>query len=176
MTVEACLTRYFRSRRRQNRHEAVTRIAERTSDHPETAASRGRSVTEGAIERLTVKDVRTLFDHIHTRPGMWFIEPSFRVTAAFISGYDEGRGREPLRGFREWLIVRLKWGSNLGWESLVLRAAFPHVDAPEELLVPGSREDRLAINMLFELFAAFDDVRSSPGGLARILEAHEAYV
>src|SRR5690349_1967061 len=60
-----------------------------------------------------------MIQNLCARPGMFVIPTSFATVCVYIQGFDDGRGGSPLLGFREWLVLRHKGGSNLHWSGLV---------------------------------------------------------
>ncbi len=110
---------------------------------------------------------RLLFEKVRKHPGMYFQDESYGVTAAFVLGYDEACEGGALAGFREWLVLRIGTGSNLSWPALVLHAAFPGVDSPQNAL-SSAEAHRHAVAMLFQFIDEFDDAREKHGGVERI--------
>lgn len=107
---------------------------------------------------------------------MYFLEETYAVIAAFLQGYDAAYEGGLLAGFREWLVVRLMTGSNLGWSALVLHAAFPGTQSPQDALRTKPNAERVAIDVLFNLLAEFDEMRKQHEGLKDIFVAYERYV
>jgi len=107
---------------------------------------------------------------------MYGLHETYAVYAAFLQGYDEAYEGGLLAGFREWLVVRLKTGSNLAWSVLVLYSAFPGIRPAEDALPAGSDAERAAIDTLFALLAEFDDIRGQHDGLRKIYRDYEKYV
>lgn len=107
---------------------------------------------------------------------MYLLQETYAAMAAFVQGYDAAYEGGLLAGFREWLVVRLMIGSNLGWSALVLHAAFPDVQSPQDALRTKPDTERLAIDALFNLLAEFDEVRRQHEGLKDIFVAYEKYV
>lgn len=116
-----------------------------------------------------------LFEKVRSRTGMYFTEETYPVVAAFVLGYDMACEGGVLSGFREWLVMRVGSGSNLAWSALVLDCAFPDSHPPEEALSAGPKAQRHAIDTLFALLAEFEQERSRPDGLRRILVAFEEW-
>ena len=119
---------------------------------------------------------QVLFDSVRRHPGMYFLEETYAVIAAFLQGYDSAYEGGLLAGFREWLVVRLMTGSNLGWPALVLHAAFPDEQSPQNALRAKPDAERVAIDVLFNLLAEFDEIRRQRDGLKDIFVAYEKYV
>ena len=121
-------------------------------------------------------DYKELFEGVRNRTGMYLMNPTYQEADAFVGGCDAGNEWCLLLGFREWLIVRTSWGSNMSWTRLVLRVAFPEEDDPQELLKHCSdAQHRHAINVLFDLLKEFFEARSGIG-IQRIFESHSAWV
>lgn len=106
---------------------------------------------------------------------MYLLQETYPVIAAFVQGYDEACEGGLLAGFREWLVVRLMTGSNLGWPSLVLHAAFPDAPSPQDALRSEPDGDHVAIDTLFSLLAEFDEVRRGHDGLLSVFAAFERH-
>jgi hypothetical protein len=117
-----------------------------------------------------------LFDRIHSHLGMYFIEESYSIVAAFIMGYDLAYQGGLLNGFREWLILKVNGCNNLSWEELVLQIAFPDSKSPRELLKARPNLERQAIDMLFALLAEFDEVRSKYDSLKDIFFRYQQWI
>ena len=66
-------------------------------------------------------DQVAVIEHLRRHTGMHVPEVSFVAVCSFVAGYDLALNGLPLRGFREWLALRLRWGSNLSWDALVLQ-------------------------------------------------------
>lgn len=122
-----------------------------------------------------MRDHQRLFDSVRQRPGMYFLEETYSTIAAFVQGYDMACSGGLLVGFREWLVVRLMTGSNLGWPALVLHAAFPDVQSPQETLHRKPDGQRVATDVLFNLLAEYDKVRAKHDGLKDVFVAYENY-
>ncbi len=85
----------------------------------------------------------------------------------FLVGFDVAQSGGLLRGFREWLIVRMGQWSPLVWEALVFQQAFPG----GSLTVKRSLEpeqDKHAVDFLYAYILEFLDVRDNPERLARM--------
>lgn len=108
-------------------------------------------------------------------PGLFFSPTEYDVAAAFLSGYNLAVGGSLLRGFDEWLVVRVGFGNNLSWPALVLRLTFPRSQSPrEQLQEPGMQE--LAVKSLLALLIEFTEEKESPRGLFRILLKHQRWL
>jgi len=107
---------------------------------------------------------------------MYLLEERYAVIAAFIQGYDLACEGGLLAGFREWLVVRLMTGSNLGWSALVLHAAFPNSKSPQTALQADPEGERAAIETLFDLLAEFDEIRKRHDGLMEVFIAYERFL
>ncbi|MGD0900966.1 MAG: hypothetical protein ABR915_24300, partial [Thermoguttaceae bacterium] len=79
-------------------------------------------------------DDQRLFAHLRRAPGMFVWHVSYDTVTSFIEGYDTALQSGPLRGFREWLVVKNNGGNSLGWPVHVLRSAFPDVENAFEAL------------------------------------------
>lgn len=112
-----------------------------------------------------------LFEKVRSRTGMYVQEETYAVVAAFVLGYDMACEGGVLSGFREWLVMRVGSGANLGWSALVLDCAFPDSKPPEAALSASPTSQRHAIDTLFALLAEFEQEKSRPDGLRRIFVA-----
>jgi hypothetical protein len=117
-----------------------------------------------------------LFERVRQQPGMYLLQDTYAATAAFVQGYDAAYEGGLLAGFREWLVVRLMTGSNLSWSALVLHAAFPDMQSPQDGLRTRPGAERLAIDALFSLLAEFDEIRKRHDGLKNVFVAYEKHV
>ena len=113
-----------------------------------------------------------MFERVRKRTGMYLRPETYAVVAAFVSGYDEACEGGTLCGFKEWLVLRLKSGSNLHWPALVLVAAFPDAENAEQALSSGPQAERHAIDTLFDLLSAFEEVRAKHDGLRQVFLAY----
>lgn len=116
-----------------------------------------------------------LFESVRKRTGMYFQQETYAVVAAFMLGYDVACEGGLLVGFREWLVVRLGTGSNLAWSALVLHAAFPQAQSPQQEVLSGPNAERRAIETFFDLLAEFERARSQPDGLKEIFIAFDSW-
>lgn len=64
------------------------------------------------------------------RPGMYLHPPSLDTVIAYIDGFNTARSGGPLRGLREWLVVRANGGNNLHWSGLACQLMAPAPDDP----------------------------------------------
>jgi hypothetical protein len=119
---------------------------------------------------------RELFENVRARMGMYFMDESYGAAAAFVMGYDLACEGGVCTGFREWLVMRVGRGANLGWEALVLFAAFPSSNNPHAAVLASAETQRHAIDVLFSLLAEYDDVRSGTDGLRRVLVDYERWL
>ncbi|MBK9035609.1 MAG: hypothetical protein IPL61_30850 [Myxococcales bacterium] len=98
---------------------------------------------------------------------MWLSNPSFARIAAFIAGYDAHTDGTFLIGFREWLIVELDDGNNLGWEGLVVMLA--NEAALEE-------PTDAATATLFDLLERFLEERKGRLGVYKIYRRYDEWL
>ena len=101
---------------------------------------------------------RELFESIRLRPGMYFTEERYVVVAAFVLGYDAANDGQILEGYRDWLAEKLGFGANLSWEPLVLSLAFPDAKQPEIEVELSEKNQRVAIDLLFETIYQFTEL------------------
>jgi hypothetical protein len=59
-----------------------------------------------------------ILEDVRRRSGMFLSSPTLDNMTAFWVGYDTALSGGLLIGFREWLVMRLGYGTNLGWEAL----------------------------------------------------------
>jgi hypothetical protein len=112
---------------------------------------------------------RAAFDNVRRYPGMYFSEVRFDVVAAFIQGFDAAYEGGVLIGFKEWIVLRLGYGTNLYWVPLVLDAAFPDQKPGAMFGVSLSAADeKKAIDKLFELLDAFEHEVDTVNKLSKI--------
>jgi hypothetical protein len=119
---------------------------------------------------------RELFEAIRTRTSMFLPEETYVAVAALILGYDLACEGGVLVGFREWLVVRVDGGSNVGWESLVLYAAFPSAKDVHKAVRASPKAQRHAIDTLFELLGEYESVRDRQDGLKHIFVAFDRWL
>ncbi|GAB1688359.1 hypothetical protein [Krasilnikovia sp. M28-CT-15] len=112
-------------------------------------------------------------DHLQRRPGMWGLDGSFGQYAAFLEGYGTAEGRA-LEGWREWLVVQLDGGNNLGWQGLVHRLALP--DWEPGYLPLDEVQDKAVVVALFRLLNQFVAERESGGGALSVKAVHQAWM
>lgn len=98
-------------------------------------------------------DYRELFRSFRQRPGMYLgrAELGYPSAVAFVAGVDHGSEFAVLDAFREYLVLQLGHGNNLGWESLVLQLRLP-ADFSRPL---SAENDQLAVAGLFDLLDEF---------------------
>jgi hypothetical protein len=106
-----------------------------------------------------------LFESVRQRTLTYLTEETYAAVVGFVSGYDAGCAGGLLLGFREWLVLRLGLGSNLGWPTLALHVAFPAARSVDATVLDGSNAHRHAIDTLFDLLFEFDELRSDRDGL-----------
>lgn len=104
---------------------------------------------------------------VHQRPQIHGLDGSYRSAVAYVLGCDAGTSGVMLAGFREWLIVRLDAGNNLGWPGLVLRAVAAEGRMADSASA-GEEDDRLRRDGLFQLLDEFFERRDERDGLVRI--------
>lgn len=107
-------------------------------------------------------------------PGMFVTPVSFETITAFLTGFDSASGNTALRGFQEWLVLRLGTAFNATWPLLVLLLAFPNTRSPYYRL--RGTGQKTAINCLFGLLEEFFAERTAPGGLASISARYQEWL
>lgn len=97
--------------------------------------------------------------NLQNRSGMFGLDGTFPMYVAFLHGYIFSEEARWIDGFRGWLAEKNGDGFNLGWESLVIRIAFP--EDSDEWRVFKKRDvesDSLLAGKLFELLSEYIDV------------------
>jgi hypothetical protein len=107
---------------------------------------------------------------------MYLPNETYTAAAAFVLGYDLACEGGLCLGFREWLVMRIGSGSNLSWEALALHVAFPTSNNPQEAVHASAETERHAIDVLFQLLAEYDEVRSKHDGLREVFSAYERWL
>ena len=110
-----------------------------------------------ARQDVEVADLREMtereyFASVSERPGMFIRRPSLIGLEAFLVGYDQNarrHGGPGLEGWRDWLMNRLGYQSNLVWENLVRRVALP--DAGDDVWDLTPEKEAHVIRVLFHL-------------------------
>ncbi len=82
---------------------------------------------------------------------------------AFVAGFDAATGYTLLRGFQEWLVVRLGYGYEVHWMGLVARSVAATADPADSVLAlvgdflcdVDDRDGRRA------LYQRFDELRNT---------------
>ncbi|MFD0402307.1 hypothetical protein ACFVHI_30000 [Kitasatospora sp. NPDC127121] len=98
-----------------------------------------------------------LVANLQKYPSMFGLDGSYSMYVAFFRGYEIGADAEWLRGFRDWLVRDLGYGQNLGWESLIIRAAMPGRSDHWQLFGPRDEETEQALTeTLFRRLEEFD--------------------
>lgn len=102
-------------------------------------------------------EARAILDGFRRRPSMYIFGVSFGSVTAFLTGLCLGSDPNLLDEFRRWLLIRTGGtGSNLTWEALVLRIAFPDVVQPHRELTSPT-QDEAAVASVFDLLSEFLD-------------------
>lgn len=100
-------------------------------------------------------DYMNEFKQVRRHPGMYLHDRTFGEASAFVLGCDAGNDSCLLDGFREWLIVKVDGYNNLAWSALVLHLAFPGHPNPQDAWRESERNNRIAIDVLFDLLDEF---------------------
>jgi hypothetical protein len=116
-----------------------------------------------------------LLQHVAKQPSMYFNPVEFDVAAAFLQGFDLANSGGVLVGFREWLVVKLGYGSNLIWSALALQLLFPESESPRQSLVDSGDQKR-AVELLFGIVEEFWQERESLNGLRRIYLKYQTWL
>lgn len=108
-------------------------------------------------------DYPEYFSVAHRSPAALGLDGSFVTAAAFVSGCDVGSSWRLLDGSREWLVLELGRGLNLGWQPLVLLNVMPSGFRKSSTAKLDSEENAIAIDGLFRLLRTFWEVRNVHG-------------
>jgi hypothetical protein len=119
---------------------------------------------------------RKPFEDVRNRIGSYLREPTYACAVALVVGYDLACAGGVLAGFREWLIARLGRGNTLSWDALVLEVAFDGSKDAQQAVRASAATEKQAIDVLFDLIAELDEVRSAPDGLRRIYANYERWL
>jgi len=115
-------------------------------------------------------DYRTLFERVHSRPGLFGLDGSYGQFSAYVDGVDTGNAGRLLTGFREWLVTRLGDGDNLVWRGLVLRLAFPDASSIRPEVLSDVELNRTAVDALFALLDEFLALTERGGALVQVYD------
>jgi len=108
-----------------------------------------------------------IFQHVAARPSSFLASVEYDVAIGFIDGYDAATHGGVLVGLREWLIVKLGFGNNLIWSSLIQRLIF-HEQSNANEVFPDPVKPELSIRKLFTILDEFATERDSANGLRSI--------
>ncbi len=115
-----------------------------------------------------------LLEHVLRCPGMYCPKVDYDLITAFINGVDHGNNCGLLKGFREWLIVRLNSGNNQVWTELVLHFAYPESASPRDDLAKSDHTH--AINTLRTLLERYWNARREMHGLCWIFVDYKEWL
>jgi hypothetical protein len=90
-------------------------------------------------------------------------EPSIEQANAFLAGFDVAWGYSLLRGYQEWLVVRLGGGYNIHWFGLGHRLALgigPYDAVPEDRV---GEESGAGVRVLESVIEFLDEVDQLDG-------------
>lgn len=100
-------------------------------------------------------------------------EPSIEQTLAFIAGFDVAQGFAPLRGFSDWLVVKLGGRChNIHWFGLVRSLALGVAPWDPSPKLSPTLEAAAAVR-IFELVIEFLDDVNGIDGRRRMYAAYE---
>ena len=95
---------------------------------------------------------RMLVWNLQKRPSMFGVRNRYENYTAFLRGYQFSEDADWLVDFGPWLARIVGNGENLGWESQVLRIAFPEDASLRAFYKDRSTDiDRDAVDKLFDL-------------------------
>ncbi|WP_433271178.1 hypothetical protein ACQPZF_11720 [Actinosynnema sp. CS-041913] len=118
--------------------------------------------------------LQNLLKGVHARPGMYGLDGSYPAAVNFIRGCDFGNDFALLRGFREWLLVRLGYNSSLDWSALCLRLAFEVEESGRTTDPVSAEEHRRAVDTLFALVDGFLTDARDPHKLAAMYQEYQS--
>ncbi|MBI2920683.1 MAG: hypothetical protein HYY18_06315 [Planctomycetes bacterium] len=101
-----------------------------------------------------------LFAAVRAHPGMYLMNSTFGEAVAFVDGFDIARKGRPLKGFKEWLVSRLGYGTNLHWAGLVLSLTYPDEPDPKLAASKSRQAQNKALDSLFSLVDEFLSTRT----------------
>lgn len=110
------------------------------------------------------------FEDVGRRPGNYLHDWKFDTAVGFVDGFNVAHDGAALLGFNEWLVLKLGYGSKLGWSTLVRRLL---AEADEEGASSPDDPDAQLVQGLFALVVEFLKERSSRNGLRTIFLRHE---
>ena len=117
---------------------------------------------------------RPLFEKVRKYTSMYLHDTTYSSATGYLLGYDDATEGGLLLGFHEWLVLRLKFGANLGWSALVLYVAFPNAKSHDDIF-RTAEDHAVAVDTLFSLLAEFDEVRERRDGLRRVLTDYSTF-
>jgi hypothetical protein len=117
-------------------------------------------------------DYRKLFAQVRRTPEMFGVQNSFRGFCAFLHGVDAGNDWQLFIGFREFLVIRAGFGTNLTWPGLILRLSFPDVTSGLPDVLNDPEQERIAVDMLFTCLDEFLQRRAKHDETRRIFEEY----
>lgn len=120
-----------------------------------------------------MSDHREFFQRLHRYLGMYVPDETFVAAVSFLSGYDYAHRNSPLEGFREWLVLRLGYGTNLAWGALVEELVH---DRRVLRAWPGpwqEHQEKVEIDALFALLEEFLVLREQDPELREMRKAYD---
>jgi hypothetical protein len=109
---------------------------------------------------------------LRKHPGTLGLDGSFGQATAFLLGLDAGNDGCLLVGFREWLVVRLGDGANLGWPALVAHLATPQGPDLRVLRALSGEDNLRLVRTMCDLLDEFLLERSQADGLLKIFDRY----
>lgn len=136
----------------------------------------GNSLRPSTLDsRGLMRHHQKLFEQVRQLTSMYLPDTTYYSAVAFVSGYDAACEGGVLEGFREWLVVRLGKGSNLGWPALVLHLAFPDAVSPQGEQSRSPENEHHAVETLFDLIGDYDKMRLARNGLQKVFAEYECW-
>lgn len=123
---------------------------------------------------VTEPDVRDQFRFIvENRRVVFGGAPTIAQALAFIAGFNVATGYSLLRGFEEWLVVRLGGGYNIHWYGLVRSLALGIGPWDEPAADLGHEDEEAAAIRIFEAVIDFLGTMDDPSARRGVLSSYE---
>ncbi len=117
-------------------------------------------------------EILDIIERVCRAPGMILPEGTYGEFIALLVGVDMAGDNLPLRGFKEWLILKRNGGNNLVWEALALS----YLDITlGRFAETRTSEHRDIIRSLTDLVEEFLNDREERG-IEEIMDAHQTWL
>lgn len=114
-------------------------------------------------------------DRVRAAPGMYVPFPEFDLVASLVIGLDLATNSSFLKGFKEWLVLKVGYGQNLGWTELVLSIAYPRAAQPRDLLTTPDAHAH-ACRTLFDSLEGFLAEVNRPDGMIELFLRYDKWL